>query len=332
MPEISVIIVTYNSEDTILACLESLTRQSRKDFEIILVDSNSKDNTKSLIEGFKREACRPVKTIYLAYNGGFCHGNNIALKNASGRYIALLNPDARAEDNWLEELVKGVEGDGNVGICASKILTWGSERIDSAGDVILTNFRAFKREAEDPRMYGEQELVFAACAAGALYKKEMIDEIGFFDEDFFIQCDDTDLSFRAQLGGWKVLYVPSAVVYHKVSSSIGKTSDIGVYYSQRNMEFLRVKNIPASVFLRYIPQVIAGFIADFLYFGIKHMKWRVFIKAKVDAVRMLPVMLEKRRQIKKEIKKVDNMYVRSLMTPFFGRYFFALKKQLNSKS
>ena len=102
-----------------------------------------------------------------------------------GKYVALLNPDARADSRWLEELVAAMDGNRAVGICASKVLTWDAKSIDSAGDMMLSTFRCFKREAKNPDMYNLPELVFGACAAGALYRKEMIAQIGFFDEDFF---------------------------------------------------------------------------------------------------------------------------------------------------
>ncbi len=326
MATVSVLIVTYNIQETIVECLESLNYQKFRDMEAILIDNNSKDNTKALVESFKSKASYPLKTIYLDTNTGFCLGNNTALKHAGGKYIALLNPDARADSRWLEELVAAMDSNRAVGVCASKVLTWDSGAIDSAGDMMLSTFRCFKREAENPDRYHQPELVFGACAAGALYRKEMIEQIGFFDEDFFLQCEDTDLNFRSQLAGWKVAYVPTAVIYHKVSNSIGKASDVGVYYSQRNMEFVRIKNVPASILIMYTPHIALGFIIDFVYFGLVLSKWKLFIKAKIDALKMFSTMLRKRKQITKEIKKVDNAYIRSLINPLFNdRHFIKLK-------
>ena len=335
MTTVSVVIVTYNAEETIEECLKSFNDQTFKDFETILIDNNSGDNTKALIELFESKASYPLKTVYLDTNTGFSCGNNTALKYAAGKYVALLNPDARADSRWLEELVAAMDGNRAVGICASKVLTWDAKSIDSAGDMMLSTFRCFKREAKNPDMYNLPELVFGACAAGALYRKEMIAQIGFFDEDFFLQCEDTDLNFRAQLAGWKVTYVPTAIIYHKVSNSIGKASDIGVYYSQRNMEFVRIKNVPTSILITHIPHIALGLIVDFVYFGLILSKWKLFIKAKIDALKMLTIMLKKRRQIKKEIKKVDNAYIRSLVNPLFNnRHFLVLKYKriLNGKN
>ncbi len=111
MPKVSVSIITYNSEKTILHTLESLNRQSFRDFEVILLDNNSCDGTKDVVEGFRADATFPLRTIYLERNVGFCTGNNMVLKEASGRYIALLNPDAKAHEAWLGELVKAMDED-----------------------------------------------------------------------------------------------------------------------------------------------------------------------------------------------------------------------------
>lgn len=329
MVTVSVLIVTYNSEQIVWECLKSLDEQTFRDFEVILVDNNSGDSTKAVVESFKRNSAFPFKTVYLDANTGFSLANNIALKSASGRYISLINPDVKADRSWLEELVGAMEGDERVGICASKVLTWDREHIDSSAEVMLTTLRCFKRGAEDPDAYGSPEPVFGACASAALYRRSMIETIGFFDEDFFIQCEDTDLNFRAQLAGWKVLYVPAARAYHRVSFSIGKASDVGVYYTQRNMELIRVKNIPVSLLVLYTPMILAGFMVDFLYFGVKQRKWRLFVKAKVDALSMLPLMLRKRRRIMKEIKRVDNLHIKSLFTPLSDNRRFLVMKLKN---
>jgi GT2 family glycosyltransferase len=171
----------------------------------------------------------------------------------------------------------------------------------------------------------DQELfVFGACAGAALYRRKMLDAIGFFDEDFFLIHEDTDLNLRAQLAGWKVLYVPSAVVYHKVRSSIGRMSDTAVYYTLRNSEFVRIKNMPCGVFLRCLPAFILGMITEFIYFSIKHRKFLIYCRAKRDALAMLPVMLKKRKAIMHG-KAVPDNYLINIMSSAFARDFFKAK-------
>lgn len=136
--------------------------------------------------------------------------------------------------------------------------------------------------------------------------------------------EDTDLNFRAQLYDWKVLYVPTALVYHKVRSSIGHMSDTAIYYSLRNSELVRIKNIPISLFLTCMPALILGIVSDLLYFAIKHRRLVLYFKAKYDAARLLPLMLKKRRTNLKGMK-VDRKYLRKIMTPVFERNFLRNK-------
>jgi len=315
MARVSVLIVTYNSALTITTVLESLKRQSYRDFEVILVDNASTDSTTGLVDAFKAGACFPIKTIYFEDNRGFAGGNNVAYSHAYGEYIALLNPDARAEEDWLRELTDNLDRDRSAGICTSRVLTWDGSAVDSAGDILLSTLRCFKRESGHSETYKKREYVFSACAAAAIYRREMLDKIGFFDEDFFLQCEDTDLSMRAQIAGWKVLYLPDAVVYHKVGHSIGRASPTGIYFSQRNMEFLRIKYMPLLLIIRYLPQMLFGFTADMLYFSIRKRQAGAFFRAKLDALKMAGGMIEKRKYIKKELQQVDNSYMSSLVTP-----------------
>lgn len=104
----------------------------------------------------------------------------------------------------------------------------------------------------------------------------MIEEVGFLDEDFFLIHEDTDLNFRAHLYGWKVLCVPTAIVHHKVRSSIGHMSDMAVYYTLRNSELVRMKNIPISLCLNCLPEFILGMVTEFLYFAIKHRRMLLY--------------------------------------------------------
>lgn len=323
--QVSVIIVAYNSSQTITDCLISLNAQTFKDFEAIIVDNNSEDDTRQIIETVKSSLFFSVKTIYLDENSGFAAANNIGLRYAGGRYIALLNPDAVADIHWLERLAAAMDAHQDVGICASKMIAHDNNIIDSAGDIISSNLKGFKRgEGMAPDLYDREEYIFGACAGAALYRRKMLDEIGFFDEDFFLIHEDTDLNFRAQLAGWKVLYVPAAIAYHKVRSSIGHMSDRAVYYSIRNIELVRFKNIPVGIFIRCLHGFIIHIITEFLYFALKHKKFGVYFKAKKDALRMFPGMLRKRVDIMKH-RKVGNGYLHGMMTPLFQKDFILAK-------
>jgi len=280
-----------------------------------LVDNNSTDGS----VGFIRERFRDIQIVELSKNRGFTGGNLAGLEVARGEFIALINNDTRAEDGWLENLLRPMLLDEKVGICASKLIIDGTDRIDSAGDGITSAGVGFKRGLwKDKSNYVQEELVFGACAAAALYRRKMLDEIGFFDDDFFLNDEDADLNFRAQLFGWRCVYVPTAVVYHKVNASIGRLSDNSVYHHSRNLEFTWIKNFPIGLMLRLAHHKVIQEIGAFSYLCVRHHKWRAFFRAKRDALRMLPSMLRKRKEIQAK-KRASNGYLRTVMTPLFSR-------------
>jgi GT2 family glycosyltransferase len=152
----------------------------------------------------------------------------------------------------------------------------------------------------------------------------MLDEIGFLDEDFFLYNEDTDLSFRAQLAGWKCVYVPTAIVYHKSHATSGRLSDLHVYHHTRNLEFVWIKNMPAWLMLRYAHHKVIQEIGAFCYLCLRRMQWRPFFKAKKDALKMLPLMWRKRREIQK-MKRVSNRYIQGLLTPIYSKELLKAK-------
>jgi hypothetical protein len=324
---VSIIIINYNGGSDTLECLRALERQTFKEFEVILIDNRSLDDSVFQINDFLKNnpLSSAVRFVSLESNRGFAGGNAEGMKHATGRYVALLNNDAMPDKAWLEELVTRMENDSEVGICASKLVQYDSSFIDSAGDGYATVLKGFKiGEGKVANNFVEQKYVFGACAGAALYRREMLEQIGFLDTDFFLIYEDTDLNFRAQLAGWKALYAPNAVVYHKVRASIGIMSEIAVYYSLRNSELVRMKAVPLEIFLRCLPEVLIDAIAEFIYFAVKHRRFKLFFKAKTDAIRMLPSMLRKRRMIMKT-KKVSNSYLISIMTPARQKDFFKAK-------
>jgi hypothetical protein len=324
---VCVIVINYNGSSDTLECLRALERQTFKEFEIILVDNGSLDDSVIQINDFLQSntLSSALRFVRLDSNHGFAGGNVEGMKHAAGRYIALLNNDAIPGKAWLEELVTNMENDSGVGICASRLLQYDSDLIDSAGDGYAKVLKGFKiGEGEAASNFVDQKYVFGACAGAALYRREMLEQIGFLDTDFFLIYEDTDLNIRAQLAGWKALYVPNAVVYHKVRVSIGTMSEVAVYYSLRNSELVRIKAVPLGILLRCLSEVIIEAISEFIYFAIKHRRFKLFFKAKTDAIRMLPSMLRKRRMIMKT-KKVSNSYLLSLMTPIWQKDFFRTK-------
>ncbi len=315
---ISVIIVNYNGGELIRHSIECLMKQTYEDFEVIVVDNASGDHSVQLIQ----DTFPSVRLIKHKNNSGFSGGNILGLKQAKGDYIALLNSDAFPEPNWLESLLEGIQSDKAIGICASKLIIDGTDLIDSAGDGCTTASRAYKQGENEPHSdYNKMKNVFGACGGAVLYRRSMIDKIGFFDEDFFIIYEDADLNFRAQLAGWKCLYVPKAVVHHRVRSTIGQDSPLAVFYSNRNTDLMWIKNMPFPLMLRYLHHKIISEIGSFIYFAFRKRLLLVFIKAKCDVIRLLPRMLKKRKQVQ-ALKKISNEELAGMLTPILSKHYF----------
>src|SRR5215471_9678739 len=323
--KVSIIVVNWNGERFLKDCLGALTCQSHPNYEIILVDNGSGDASVQLT----RENFPQVKIVALSDNRGFTGGNAAGLEVVQGAYIALVNNDARPEETWLEKLIEPMLRDYTVGICASKLIFENSRAVNSAGDGLTTAGVGFNRGlGADAVNFNESEWVFGAFGAAVLYRRRMLDEIGFLDEDFFLYDEDTDLNFRAQLTGWKCRYVPAAVAYHVANATSQRLSNLHVYYHTRNLEFVWVKNMPLGIILRFPHHKVIQELGSFCYLCLRHGKWGPFFRAKRDALKMSSVMLKKRAKIQAG-KRVPNRYVRSVLTSMFTVDFFTQKtKQL----
>jgi len=250
MPSISVIIANLNGERYLADCLQSLADQTFRDFEVIVVDNGSTDNSLALL----RKDFPWVKVIALESNTGFARGNNIGIEASSAKYVVTLNNDTIADRRWLESLYETAEADRDIGMVASKIFLGreGSE-IDSAGMLIYPDgmSRQQGRGEEDRGQFeGIREVLFpSACAA--LYRREMLQEIGSFDEDFFSYCEDTDLGLRGRLAGWKAVFAPGATVRHLYSRTSGRYSEFKAFHVERNHFWVLLRDFPLSYILLF---------------------------------------------------------------------------------
>ncbi len=228
--------------------------------------------------------------------------------------MAVLNNDAVAHTLWVKHLVEALESYPEVGFGASKMLFCDNPRtIDRAGDTYTTAGTALLRgRGESASNYNKDEWIFGACAGAGLYRTLMLNDTGLFDEDFFMLYEDVDLSFRAQLKGYRCLFVPQAVVYHKASSSIVYDSPISVYYSHRNLEWVYIKNMPSNLILKTVWLHIIYDIAAFFFFA-ANGRINESIKAKLDALKGVKKILKKRRQIQGNRRRVDDDYIWGLL-------------------
>jgi GT2 family glycosyltransferase len=237
----------------------------------------------------------------LGVNKGFSVANNMGARLARGQWLALLNPDAFPEPNWLENLLGAAAKNPDFAIFASCQLQANIPHLlDGAGDAFHISGLAWRRFAGWPAaQFGlKTEEVFSPCAAAALYSLQAFLQVGGFDEDFFSYHEDVDLGFRLRLRGFRCLYVPDAVVHHIGSASLGVQSDFALYHWQRNFIWSFVQNMPSALLWEALPSHLMAnviYILQYTFQGRLSVLW----KAKMDAVNGLRRAFHKRREIQK---------------------------------
>ena len=277
---ISVVILNFNGKRYLEACLTSVLSQTFKDFEVIVVDNGSSDGSAEYLETH----FPLVNVVKNKKNLGFAEGTNTGIRQARGEYILTLNNDTQMYNRFLECLEQVMKSDKSVGMCAPKMLFYDG-RINSAGICLSRSGAAWDRGMSEPDtgQYDSQEEVFGPCAGAALYRKEMLDEIGLFDEDFFLYMEDVDLAFRGRLAGWKCIYVPDAKVHHVYGGTTGFGSDLSVYYGNRNLLWYVAKDFPGRLLIKSLPLIIGRSLAVVPYYA-QMGKGRIILKSKLDAL------------------------------------------------
>lgn len=252
MSRVAVVILNWNGIDDTLECLDSLLQQTFTDYHLVVVDNGSTDNSKTLLDEYQQKHSDKVEIIYNSTNLGFAGGVNVGINYAMEKdfeYIALFNNDATADKYWLESLVNGINHD-NIGICTGLLLHGDGKTIDSTGDWYTSWGLPFPRNRNNKADQAPAGgLVFSASGGASLYKSSVLRDIGLFDEDFFAYYEDTDISFRAQLAGYKVAYVPNAIAYHKQGATSKKLPGFAVYQTFKNLPLLFIKNVPARLLI-----------------------------------------------------------------------------------
>jgi GT2 family glycosyltransferase len=325
MPEMSIIIVNWNGKRFLDDCLGSLRRQTFRNFETILVDNGSSDGSADYVQSFFPE----VKVVALAENRGFTGGNIAGYELAKGSIIVLLNNDTEADPAWLEEIHKASALYENAGSFASKMMYFDArDRIENCGFDMSTFGATLEvgRDQLDGPDWQMPRQVFGACGGAVAYRRSMLERIGFLDPEFFMVYEDVDLSFRAQLHGYSCIIIPAAIMFHRYRASLGSGSARQVFYSQRNIEFVYFKNMPLSLILRSLPQRFIYELGAAIH-CIGQGNIGSFVKSKFNAIRHLPSMWQKRRQIQQSIK-MSPSHMRSLMKPVFFSKWKKLRSSL----
>lgn len=292
LAKVSVVIVNWNGAAYLGPCLEALVRQERKADEVILVDNGSTDGSPEFVE-------RQFPWVHLVRserNLGFAAGCNSGVKVANGDYVVTLNSDTKVEPQWLARLVEPAEADPALGMCASLMLFMDRPNvINSAGIAVDVLGVAWDRLGGRPLEEGREAVeVFGPCAGAALYRRSMWDQLGGFDEDFFMYLEDVDLAWRARARGWRCRFVPEARVLHAHSASAVEGSAFKDFYKARNRVWVIAKNYPAPQVWWWLPAIL-GY--DLMAVG--YSLARGFLgplRGRIAALCGLGVALRKRKQ------------------------------------
>ncbi|MCD7884591.1 MAG: glycosyltransferase [Lachnospiraceae bacterium] len=282
MQIVTIVIPNLNGKDYLGPCLTSLTRQSRQDFSVILIDNGSEDGSADFVSANYPE----VRIHRFERNEGFCRAVNEGIRMADTPYVILLNNDTVCEDTFVEELVCAMERSWGSGKqkntekdCAAKVFSCAAKmvqmrdpaRMDNAGDYYCALGWAYALGKGKPAdQYDRGREIFSACAAAAIYRREVFDEIGFFDETHFAYLEDTDVGYRARIAGYRNRYEPRAVVRHVGSATSGSLyNEFKIRYSSRNNIYLIYKNMPLAQIILNLPFLAAGFLIKMFFFAQK---------------------------------------------------------------
>ena len=316
MNRLAIIVLNWNGSDDAIECVKSLTKQALKP-TIIIVDNNSSDNSVSVFEKYisihKREDITLIKN---PRNLGFAGGINTGLVHARKQgfeYIGVLNPDAIADKKWCQALVDELSSHPKCGIATGILQRRDGKTLDTTGDFYTTWGLPGPRNRDEPveNAPSKPGEVFGATGGGAIYRAAMFDDIDMFDEDFFMYYEDVDLSFRAQLAGWKVRFTPKAIAYHKVGASSKKVPGLAVYNTFKNLPLVFIKNVPGKLFW-YIG--LRFFLTYWLIFAsaIRHGNGWPALKGMLSSIVRKPAAYKKRLTIQKN-RKVSIDYIRSII-------------------
>jgi len=304
---VAAVIINYNGGDALLKCIDSTRNQSHPSVQTVVVDNLSSDDS---LQNARRQF-PDVMFVENSHNAGWGVGCNAGIEATKSEFVALINNDAYLDRECIQHMVEGLRSGPDYGSCASRILLADDPTtIEAAGVAIFRDGSSFGRGRLRPaREYEVEEEIFCANDCCCLYRRSMIDEVGLYDPDFFIYCDETDVGWRHQLAGWKCIYAPKALAYHAHSRSAGSYTDFKAYHVERNRIFLCLKYFPVrdlalSVLFaacRYLLQVRLsvsgkGALAEYRRDNSLQHGFGVLVRAHWGALKKAPLMLRRRRE------------------------------------
>ncbi len=263
--QVSIIIPNFNGKQFLKECLNSIKKQNFSLYEVIIVDNGSTDGSVEYLE----ENYSEFKLIQNNKNLGFATAVNQGIKASNAEYVLLLNNDTELEDGCLSYLLNCIDNDETIFGVSSKMIQYQDRNlIDDAGDeYTILGYTKKVGNNRSTELYQSKREIFSACAGAAIYRRNIFDIIGYFDENFFAYMDDVDISYRARIYGFKCFYCPEAVVYHHVSATSGsKYNSFKIRLAARNNVYVPYKNMPWPQLALNLLFLILGFLIKYLVF------------------------------------------------------------------
>ena len=268
MQEVSVIIPNYNGMAYLEGVLSSLEQQAFQNFETILVDNGSSDGSVAFVMG----NFPWVHIVELPDNFGFSRAVNEGIYASRTPYVLLLNNDTEVDKNFVGEMLAAIKRHKKAFSCSARMICYHDRnKLDDAGNYYCALGWSFVRgKGKNIDLYQKEEKIFSACGGAAIYRKKIMEKIGYFDEEHFAYLEDTDIGYRARIYGYENWYAPDAVVYHVGSGTSGsRYNHFKTRYSSRNNIYLIYKNMPVLQILLNLPVFILGFSAKLVFFASK---------------------------------------------------------------
>lgn len=297
----SIIIVSYNKREDIVRCLQSVLKTPAPTFEIIVVDNASIDGSADAVA----EAFPQVITIRSDANLGFGGGCNLGARRASGDCLVFLNPDTIVDREWLSALIDTLDSQSKAGLVTSKILMLTApEHINACGNTVhITGLTLCRGLGASSNSFSDVEEVDAVSGAAFAVRRDVFDALGGFDETMFLYMEDTDLSLRARLAGWKCLCVPQSLVFHDYSL---KLFPLKVFYQERNRYLMLLKSLKWATLIALAPALL---MAEAITWGFVLLHDRRNAGNKLEAYRWITrnwsLIMEKREAIQASRKMRD---------------------------
>jgi GT2 family glycosyltransferase len=311
----SVVIPNWNGKRFLSGCLDSLREQTYNKLEIIIVDNGSVDGSVEFI----KEQYPEVKLIVFDHNTGFSVAVNKGIVESKGEFIALLNNDTVVDQNWLLELVNAMRAHPEIASAGCKMLSYDDHTLlDGAGDGYRRGGlpgRIGHRERDTGR-FDVPRYIVGACGGAALYRRYLFADIGLFDEDYFAYLEDVDLGLRAQIAGYKCLYVPTSIVYHLGCGTTGSGyNPLVVRLSSQNNLNTIIKNIPLPLLFKFVPHIVYWQLYYLAVVTVRAHQIAPWFEGAFKAISLLPKMLKKREHIVRKrrvtLRYLENIIVQS---------------------